>query len=157
MKLSEHLENIEDFDYTFEILNMKGEKHGVVFKKGTIHYDDEKKPQYKSIVCIHAIRNKKTLSKKSKKTGCPTFFRFKMINSTEKYQTLSFEENHDKNHSFKIRKGEMTEVMIKELEIYNKTSKVSDIKEAIENKFKVELNFNTVHYQFRKVFPLLVR
>ena len=49
-----------------------------------------------------------------------------MIHSTEKYQLLSFEENHDKNHSFKIRKSEMTEAMTKELEIYNKISKVLD-------------------------------
>ena len=33
VKLSEHLENIEDFGEGFEILNMKGEKHGIVSKK----------------------------------------------------------------------------------------------------------------------------
>lgn len=193
INLREFLIDIEDFDEALHVLNMKGEKYGVQFKKGNIQYHDDliskknpknpdisnnidnsdpppntqnppKVPKYKSIICVHFKRNStkknqdipSSLEKKKAKKdkGCSCIYRFKFDKKGNFDGLISFEENHS-GHEFKIKKEELTTEMKKDIECFEKTSKVADIKSFLDNKYKVDLSYRKVHSEFRKIFPLL--
>jgi len=43
--------------------------------------------------------------------------------------------------------------MIDEIQNFNKSSNVLQIKDFLEQKYKVELSYNSVYHEFRKIFP----
>jgi len=161
-----YLDNIEDFEEALHLLNMKGEKHGIQFKRGNTQYYSDKIPKYKSIICSHNSRKTKkpnllnskisSLEKNKEETKeyCSCFYRFKLNKQGKITGIANFDEEHQ-NHEFIIKKNEITKEMIKEIECFNKTSKVNDIKSFLENKFKVELSYRTLFTEFRRIFPLL--
>jgi len=57
INLTQYFQDLDDFEEILHVLNMKGEKHGIQFKKGNIQYYSDKLPKYKSIICNHKPRN----------------------------------------------------------------------------------------------------
>lgn len=129
--LKDHLKEVENFDDALHILNMKGERFGVQFKKGNIHYysttsKTEAKPiKYRSIICSHKRRAAKK-SKKETKTNdslddinksetnacdCECFYRLKFSQDGQYSGIATFSEKHN-NHEFKIKKAELITDMI---------------------------------------------
>jgi len=58
----EFMKDLEEFEDILHMLNIKGEKQGVQFKRGNTQYyqGDLKLPKYKSIICSCKMRNKKS-------------------------------------------------------------------------------------------------
>ena len=169
IELQECFLDLDDFDDILHRLNMEGEKHGVMFKKGTIQYWEDKSVKYKGIICSCISRNhgankklKKQENKRSlenpgeqQKESCKASYRFKYEKGSGKFLGLVSNYEIHSNHEFKVKKNELTADMIKEISYFNKMSAVLQIKEFIEMKFKVELSYQSVYREFRKTFPLL--
>jgi len=171
IKLKHHISELEDIDDIIHKLNTEGEKDGVIFKKGTIQKWDDGSFKYKSIICSHINRNFNSVKQIFKKEGkrsleneqsqknsaskCKAFYRLKYEQKTEKFLgIISYHEGH-KGHGFKIKKKELTEAMIEEIKHFKKNANVSQIKDFLENRFKVDLNYSAVYNEYKKAFPLL--
>ena len=164
--LLEYIKDLDDFEEILHVLNMKGEKQGVQFKKGNIQYYSNRLPKYKSIICNKKIRNKKKKAlqnieisdsfqgQKEKVARCPCFYRIKLDSDGKVLSIAKSNENHT-GHDFLIKKYEFTNEMKQDLSCFNKNSKIHEIKIFLENKFKVELSYRTIYSEFRKAFPLL--
>ena len=134
-----------EFDETLDILNEKGEEHGLKFKRGNIQYEN-KKEIYKAIFCRYKERNikrlkidKATISDKKDK---------------EEIELKIWNENHNA-HPFVVKKTNLNPLMLKENQNYHKNSNISELKAVIEKKFNVNISYINFYYEFRKVFPLL--
>ena len=58
------------------------------------------------------------------------------------------------NHPLLFSEAHSTQQMIEDLKCYNKKSKIIDIKEALEKKYNITLDYHTtLYYAFRKIFP----
>ena len=74
--------------------------------------------------------------------SCDVFYCIKFDKTDQiKYRLNTYYEHHTM-HSFKIKKLELTPSMIE------------DIK-TLENKYKVDLSYNSVYKEYRKMFPIL--
>jgi len=63
--------------------------------------------------------------------------------------------NEVHNHALGLSENQLTNNMIEDLKSYNKKSKVIDIKENLEKKYNISIDYHTLYYEFRKVFPRL--
>jgi len=95
--------------------------------------------------------NKNLTSNDTKNDDCPVYYRFKFQNN--KMELISYEEVHS-NHSFKIKKDNLNDDMIKDISCFNKNTSVTEIREFLERKYKVELSYSLVYFHFRKIFPM---
>ena len=92
--------------------------------------------------------------KEGEKKECPAVYRLKFEKDTGKYLgIISFNEAHQ-GHEFKLKKAELSSLMIEEIKNFNKGSSVVQIKDFLEQKFKVDLSYRAVYVEFRKIFPL---
>ena len=171
INLLQYIVGLDDFDEILHRLNLEGENEGVGFKKGTIQYWDDKSTKYKSIICACTSRHSKLVQKirdkdirgslenfqisSEKEPQCKANYRLKYEKTTGRFlEIVSSNETH-KGHNFKIKKTELSEKMIQDIKHFNKSTSVVVIKEFLEQKYKINLSYNTVYSEFRKVFPLL--
>ena len=160
ISLAPELEEIEDFDVALETLNQQGNSRGCCFKKGTQKNKKGENPTSKTIVCKYKDRNKEKHGQNSKNEqkskvfikniDCPVFYRFSIIN--EKINLTSFKEDHNHPPILKKQK-ELSPQMIIEISKFQKNSKISEVKDHIEQIFDAKLDYWSVYYQFRKVHP----
>jgi len=167
--LKQFIEGVEDFEDALHILNQEGEKEGLKFKKGNIQYYSDKTPKYRAIICACKNRHAKTKIPQdrckdsldnskikeveaSENGNCPVFYRFKF--KKNQMELISFDESHS-NHEFKIKKDILREDMIRDIACFTKNTSVSEIRDFLEKKYKVDLSYNLVYAHFRKIFPLL--
>ena len=110
IKLADFLKEVDNYDEALHQLNMEGEKHGILFKKGNIQYYSDGKLKYKQIICSHCTRhipkpkeakdsNEKLDVKEEKR--CKSFYRFR-YNKDGLMALNSFNEYHSA-HEFKIK------------------------------------------------------
>jgi len=63
--------------------------------------------------------------------------------------------NETHNHALGLSGNHLTKNMIEDLKSFDKRSKVIDIKENLEKKYNVNIDYHILYYEFRKVFPRL--
>jgi len=173
IKLEHYLHEVEDFEQALHILNLKGEKEGIKFKKGVINYWKNKTEngiKYRSIICSCKSRHNSTIKKnkdndakgslkkeqaeKAEAGSCASYYRFKFEEKTSKISGLvRFSECHS-GHEFKLKKTELSEEMKKDIENFNRNDSVTVIQEFLEKKYKAELSYKAVYHEFRRKFPL---
>jgi len=66
-------------------------------------------------------------------------------------QLSSFHEIH--NHSLTFEVKVLTVNMLEDIKTFSKSTKVFTIKEFLEKKYKIQLDYDTVYRGFRKIFP----
>ena len=88
-------------------------------------------------------------SKPSKFTDCPV--KYKFIYNSGAMQLSSFHEIH--NHSLTFEVKVLTVNMLEDIKTFSKSTKVFTIKEFLEKKYKIQLDYDTVYRGFRKIFP----
>lgn len=156
------------FEEALEVINSEGAKNGVCFKRGNSHYyENSKYLKDKRIVCAKMNRNKSKilLKEQGNKKGsldqikdfqwmetadCPVYYKF--IFTIDGKMTLDkCHETH--NHSLTFSGVQLTQEMLNDLKLYNKRTKIIDIKESLEKKYKTILDYHTLYYEFRKIFP----
>ena len=97
VKPKNYIEELDDFEDILHEINLRGEKEGVAFKKGTIQYwDDQGGVKYRSIICSCFSRRSKTLKvintknargsleegKDDEDKACKAFYRLKYEKET---------------------------------------------------------------------------
>jgi len=163
------IEECKTFDEALDILNLEGNKNGVAFKKGNIHYIEDKTTiRDRRIVCAKTKRNKaknaddhrdpkkesydklEQIKASQNNKTCPVFYKFVYNENGE----MSFEKcDEAHNHPLKISGTELNQKMLQDMHLFNKKSKVIEIKESLEKKYNVQLDYNMVYYEFRKIYP----
>ena len=138
IELKDCFVDLDDFEDILHQLNMKGEKHGVTFKRGTIQYWEDKSVKYKSIICSCVSRNhgankrhKKQENKRSletstenKKGECEASYRFKYEKGSGLFLGLISSYEIHSYHELKVKKSDLTKEMIQEINFFNKKSGV---------------------------------
>ena len=166
------IDDCSTFEEALEILNIEGARNGVSFKRGNIHYyDNSKVLKDKRIICSQTSRNKSRIISKdteSKKKSldqikhlktennvkdCPVYYKFSFNKEDSKMSFSKCNETH--NHPLVLAGSNFTPQMMSDLQLYNKKSKIIDIKESLEKKYNVILDYQNVYYAFRKIFPRL--
>lgn len=157
------------FEDALETLNSEGAKNGVAFKRGNIHYyENSKCPKDKRIICQKMSRNKiKVQSKDTNKKGsldqinnfknidtsdCQVYYKFSFTNEG-KMSLSSCNEIH--NHNLILSGTQISQEMINDLKNFNRRTKIIDIKESLEKKYHVIIDYHSLYYEFRKIFPRL--
>jgi len=72
----------------------------------------------------------------------------------EKDGKMSFEkcnENHD--HPLGLSHTEVSQKMIDDIKLFNKKARIIDIKESLEKKYYVQLDYQVIYREFRKLYP----
>jgi len=148
-------------------LNEKGESEGVAFKKGRIQYWNDGTIKYKLIICSCVCRNYKYGKKKKDYRGsleeektlteeeCPAFYRIKYEKATGKFLGIVTSKEQHQGHELKLKREQLTPLMIEEIKNFKQNTSVIQIKEFLEQRFKVDLSYKSVYNEFRKIFPLL--
>jgi len=164
------VDDILTFEEALEVLNIEGARHGITFKRGNIHYfENSKLLKDKRIICAQTNRKKLRLAPKntdSKKESidqikqlkapenvksCPVYYKFSFNKEDGKMLFNKCFETH--NHPLLFSGAHLTQQMIEDLKCYNKKSKIIDMKEALEKKYNITLDYHTFYYAFRKIFP----
>jgi len=166
ISLLSEIESIEDYEIALETLNQAGNVRGVEFKKGVQKQNKGELPFEKSIICKFTDRNKEkhSTAQKSvstteaisserplvKDVNCPVVYKFALTNG--KISLKKAVEDH--NHSpFLNTQKKLTPMMVADIEGFSKNSTVTEIKDFLENKYTVKLDYMTVYHQFRALYP----
>lgn len=130
------------FEEALEILNVEGEKAGVGFKRGNIHYYDSKSIRDRRIICIHKNRNadkkprdgqggsKESFDQVSdvksplQFQNCPVFYRFVYDKDSGEMSFSKSEETH--NHLLGLSQSDLSEKMKSDISLFHKRSKVNN-------------------------------
>ena len=162
------IQECSDFEEALEVLNAEGSKNGIAFKRGNIHYfENSKNAKDKRIICVRTSRNKprNNFKESDKKVSldhikdfkdqdffnCPVYYKFSFSKEDGKMSFCKCNEVH--NHKLALSGAQLTQEMLQDLKFYNKKSKIIDIKEALEKKYNVLLDYHVLYYEFRKIFP----
>jgi len=169
--LLHYLKDLEDFEEILHRLNCEGENEGVAFKRGRVQYWKDNSIKYKSIICSCTSRYSKFTQKNKDKTARGSLenltsnsqvievefkasYRIKYEKGTKNFLGIISSNEFHQGHEFKVKKMELSEKMLQEIQNFNKSSSVIIIKEFLEQKFKVSLRYTSVYSEFRRVFPL---
>jgi len=165
VNLAPLLEDIDNFDVILDTLNQAGSLRGYSFKKGTQKQKKGEPAYEKTIVCKFKDRNKDKHSyeeplsqnalKEDEKTlikdvDCPVKYRFQTLGG--KITLISAREEHNHGPNLNLSKT-LTPQMLYDLSKFKKSSNPSAIREYLENRYDVKLDYMTVYNQFRKLFP----
>jgi len=164
------IEECQTIDEALDILEEKGAKYGVSFKRGNIHYYfKDCKVRDRRIICAKKRRNnmKGEIKPKESERGsldqiksfkaskecknCPVFYKFNFNEEDGKMSFDKCEEIH--NHPLGLTEIGLTQEMREDLKIYTKKSKIIEIKESLEKKYNLQLDYHEIHREFRKLYP----
>jgi len=138
---------------------------------GTLHYYSgiENKIRDKWIICSKKSRNQhksgkgqiqgqkesldnlKDAKSSIKISSCSAFYKFVFKETTGTMELDKCEETH--NHHLGLANSELTDKMIEDLKSFNKKSRIIDIKEHLEKKYYVQLDYQILYREFRKLYP----
>ena len=169
--LEGYLDEVEDFESALDILNSEGIKQGVSFKRGNTHYYADRSFRDKRAICSHAFRNKpknKSAKSDAKKESlntvknfnnndeidqCPVYYKLAYERDT---QIMTFDEAEEvHNYQPGLDDEKVSELLMKEVSSFSKNAKIIEIKEALERKYKKQIDYNSVYRAFRKIYPRL--
>lgn len=165
------IDECTSFEEALDVLNSEGVKYGVGFKRGNIHYyDDKEKKEIRDrrVICNKKARNKPknateignekkdSVDNLNRMTGfpnkdCPVYYKFVYDENDSKMSFSKCEETH--NHPSDLLGEELTQQMKEDIKIFNKKSKIIHIKESLEKKYYIQLDYQTVYREFRKLYP----
>ena len=84
--------------------------------------------------------------------SCPVFYKFIYDEDTGEMTFKDCFEHH--NHSLGLPDNELTDNMKNDIKLFNKRSKVIEIKESLGKKYGIQLNYHLLYREFRKPYPL---
>ena len=138
---------------------------------GTIHYFKgiETKIRDKWIICSkksrkcskkdvilsngqkNSLDTVKDVKSSLKINQCTAFYKFIFDENNGKMSFEKCNENHD--HPLGLTSIDLTQKMIDDIRMFNKRSRIIDIKESLEKKYYVQLEYQTIYREFRKIYP----
>lgn len=163
LELEEEIRDLDNFDAILEQLNQKANTQGYAFKKGVIKKYKDKPATSRHIVCKYFDRNKSKTSSVSSKSptdkilikniNCQAFYRFN-IRSDGSVSLVRSNQEHNHGPYFG-QKVELTSQMKVEIGRFNKSSKISEVKEHMEVTFGIRFDYWCIYNEFRRQFPRL--
>ena len=82
---------------------------------------------------------------------CSAYYKFIFDEETGEMKFDKCLEKH--NHPLGVPGDELTDKMIEDIKLFNKKSRIIDIKESLEKKYYLQIDYQTIYREFRKIYP----